>query len=123
MVAIPLFERFTALDAVGPYEVLQRVPTIDVTFVGHRLGEVRSDNGMLGLMVDKSFAEVPRADVVVFPGGIGTRVLIKDQEVFGLAARGPQTHDLHHSVLHRWPGAAPRPDCPPRKLGAPPTPG
>ena len=32
LVAIPLFERFTALDAVGPYEVLQRVPTIDVTF-------------------------------------------------------------------------------------------
>lgn len=81
MVAIPLFERFTALDAVGPYEVLQRVPTIDVTFVGHRLGEVRSDNGMLGLMVDNTFAEVPRPDVVVFPGGIGTRVLINDQEV------------------------------------------
>ena len=81
LVAIPLFERFTALDAVGPYEVLQRVPTIDVNFVGHRLGEVRSDNGMLGLMVDKSFAEVPRPDVVVLPGGIGTRVLINDQEV------------------------------------------
>ena len=81
LVAIPLFERFTALDAVGPYEVLQRVPTIDVTFVGHRLGEVRSDNGMLGVMVDKTFAEVPRPDVVVFPGGIGTRVLINDQEV------------------------------------------
>ena len=80
-VAVPLFERFTALDAVGPYEVLQRVPSIDVTFIGHQLGEVRSDNGMLGLMVDKTFAEVPRPDVVVFPGGIGTRVLINDQEV------------------------------------------
>ena len=54
LVAIPLFERFTALDAVGPYEVLQRVPTIDVTFVGHRLGEVRCDNGMLGRMVENS---------------------------------------------------------------------
>jgi putative intracellular protease/amidase len=80
-VAIPLFERCTALDAIGPYEVLQRIPTIDVTFVGHRLGEVRTDNGMLGLMVDKSFAEVPRPDVVVFPGGIGTRALIKDEQV------------------------------------------
>ena len=81
MVAIPLFPRFTALDAVGPYEVLQRVPTIDVTFVGHRRGEVRSDNGMLGMMVDKSFGEVTRPDVVVFPGGIGTRVLLNDEEV------------------------------------------
>ena len=26
-VAIPLFAGFTALDAVGPYEVLQRIPT------------------------------------------------------------------------------------------------
>ena len=90
-VAIPLFERFTALDAVGPYEVLQRVPSIDVTFIGHQLGEVRSDNGMLGLMVDKTFAEFPRPDVVVFPGGIGTRVLINDQEVLDWV-RGAHNH-------------------------------
>jgi putative intracellular protease/amidase len=83
LVAIPLFERFTALDAVGPYEVLQRVPSIEVVFVGHARGEVRSDNGMLGLMVDKSFAELTQPDVVVFPGGIGTRVLINDDEVLG----------------------------------------
>jgi putative intracellular protease/amidase len=81
LVAIPLFERFTALDGVGPYEVLQRVPSIDVVFVGHRRGEVRGDNGMLGMTVDKAFAELTRPDVVVFPGGIGTRVLIKDAEV------------------------------------------
>ena len=58
--------------------MLQRVPTIDVVFVGHQRGEVRSDNGMLGMMVDKSFAQVTRPDVVVFPGGIGTRVLLND---------------------------------------------
>lgn len=81
LVAIPLFERFTALDAVGPYEVLQRIPSIDVTFVGHARGEVRSDNGMLGVMVDKTFGEITQPDVVVFPGGIGTRVLINDDEV------------------------------------------
>jgi putative intracellular protease/amidase len=81
LVAIPLFERFTALDAVGPYEVLQRVPSIDVVFVGHQRGEVRSDNGMLGMTVDKAFAELNQPDVVVFPGGIGTRVLINDAEV------------------------------------------
>jgi putative intracellular protease/amidase len=81
LVAIPLFERFTALDAVGPYEVLQRVPSIDVVFLGHQRGEVRSDNGMLGMMVDKTFGELTQPDVVVFPGGIGTRVLINDAEV------------------------------------------
>ena len=72
-VAIPLFPRFTALDAVGPYEVLQRIPSIEVTFVGVRTGEVRSDNGMLGLSVDATFDELPEPDVIVFPGGVGTR--------------------------------------------------
>jgi putative intracellular protease/amidase len=81
LIAIPMFERFTALDAIGPYEVLQRIPSIDVVFVGHQRGEVRSDNDMLGMMVDKSFAELTQPDVVVFPGGIGTRVLINDTEV------------------------------------------
>ena len=77
-VAIALFPRTTALDSIGPYEVLQRIPSIDVVFVGHRSGEVRTDNGMLGLMVDATFDEVTEPDVVVVPGGVGTRSLIKD---------------------------------------------
>jgi transcriptional regulator GlxA family with amidase domain len=80
-VAIPLFPRFTALDAIGPYEVLQRIPSIDVTFVGHERGEVRSENGMLGITVDATFEELARPDIVVFPGGVGTRTLIHDEEV------------------------------------------
>lgn len=80
-VAIPLFPRFTALDAVGPYEVLQRIPSIDVVFVGHRRGEVRTENGMLGVTCDATFDEVAAPDVVVFPGGIGTRQLIHDEAI------------------------------------------
>ena len=80
-VAIPLFPKFTALDAVGPYEVLQRIPTFDIVFVGHALGAVRSENGMLALHVDATFEEVPRPDVIVFPGGVGTRPLEHDDRV------------------------------------------
>ncbi len=80
-VAIPLFDRFTALDAIGPYEVLQRIPTIDVVFVGHERGEVRSENGMLGILRDATFDEVPQPDVLVFPGGFGTRILEEDERV------------------------------------------
>jgi transcriptional regulator GlxA family with amidase domain len=80
-VAIPLFDQFTALDAVGPYEVLQRIPTLDITFVGHERGEVRSENRMLGLTVDATFEEIPTPDVIVFPGGVGTRPLQTDQRV------------------------------------------
>ena len=80
-VAIPLFPRFTALDAIGPYEVLQRTPDVDVTFVGHAPGEVRSDNGFLGIARDATFEELPRPDVIVFPGGVGTRALADDDRV------------------------------------------
>jgi len=80
-VAIPLFPKFTALDAVGPYEVLQRIPTFDITFVGHARGEVRSENGMLGLTRDATFEEIPAPDVIVFPGGVGTRALEHDERV------------------------------------------
>jgi transcriptional regulator GlxA family with amidase domain len=79
-VAIPLFPQFTALDGVGPYEVLQRVPSIDVTFIGGRRGEIRSENGMLGLTADRTFDELPEPDVIVFPGGVGTRSLQRDEQ-------------------------------------------
>ncbi len=80
-IAIATFPRFTALDAIGPYEVLQRIPDVDVTFVGHRRGEVRSENGFLGVIADATFAELAHPDVVIFPGGVGTRPLVHDDEV------------------------------------------
>jgi len=78
---IPLFPRFTALDGIGPYEVLQRVPEIDVTFIGHARGEVRSENGFLGIVRDATFEECPKPDLIVFPGGVGTRTLMGDEQV------------------------------------------
>ena len=90
--AIPLFPRFTALDGIGPYEVLQRVPEIEVCFIGHQRGVVRSDNGMLGIEVDATFEELPRPDVIVFPGGQGTRALLDDERVLGwVRAAHPST--------------------------------
>jgi transcriptional regulator GlxA family with amidase domain len=80
-IAIPVFDRMTALDAIGPYEVLQRIPTFDITFVGHAVGEVRTENAMLGLRADATFEELPEPDVIVFPGGIGTRPLEHDERV------------------------------------------
>lgn len=89
---IPLFPQFTALDGIGPYEVLQRIPDIDVTFIGHELGPVRSDNGMLGIEVDGIFEDHLRPDVIVFPGGHGTRALMEDERVLGwLRAAHPTT--------------------------------
>ena len=93
-IAIPLFDSFTALDAIGPYEVLQRIPTFDVVFVGHDRGEVRSDNRMLGITRDATFEEVEEPDIVVFPGGFGTRVLEHDQRVLDWVTR------VHATTTH-----------------------
>lgn len=80
-IVIPLFPQFTALDGIGPYEVLQRIPDFDITFIGHDHGVVRSDNAMLGIEVDGTFEEYPKPDIIVFPGGHGTRSLMDDQRV------------------------------------------
>jgi putative intracellular protease/amidase len=79
-IAVPLFPRFTALDAIGPYEVLAQIPAFDIAFVGHAKGEVRADNGMLGLVIDGRFEDLPSPDVIVFPGG-DTRPLQSDARV------------------------------------------
>lgn len=80
-IAAVLFPRLTALDIIGPYEVLQRLPDATVTFVGHKRGEVRTENGFLGLTVDATFDEVTAPDVVIVPGGVGTRPLMTDMVV------------------------------------------
>ena len=78
-IALLLFDRFTALDAIGPYEVLQRLPGAQVEFVAAERGVLRTEQGMLGVVADYTLDEVRSADVLVVPGGIGTRALVDDE--------------------------------------------
>jgi transcriptional regulator GlxA family with amidase domain len=70
-IAIVLYDRFTALDAIGPYEVLSRLPDASLAFVAAEAGPVRTDNGMLTIVAEHSLAEVPRPDILLVPGGPG----------------------------------------------------
>src|SRR5450631_4355324 len=70
-IAVLLYDRLTALDAIGPYEVLSRLPGASLTFVGAEAGPVRTDNGMLTLMAERSLAEIEQPDIVLVPGGPG----------------------------------------------------
>ncbi len=70
-IAIVLYDRLTALDAIGPYEVLGRLPGARVTFLGARSGPVMTDNGMLSLVAETSLADYGEPDVVLVPGGPG----------------------------------------------------
>jgi putative intracellular protease/amidase len=80
-IAIPLFDRFTAQDAVGPYQVLSAIPGATVRFTGPEPGPVRTDNRMLTVLVEERWEDLPDPDVLVVPGGIGTRALLRDERM------------------------------------------
>ncbi|HZN15748.1 MAG TPA: DJ-1/PfpI family protein [Acidimicrobiales bacterium] len=80
-IVIPLFDRFTALDAVGPYEVLSRLPGAEVVFAAAEKGPVRTDVGSLAITADATFDEIESADVLTVPGGPGTRHLMTDPQL------------------------------------------
>jgi transcriptional regulator GlxA family with amidase domain len=80
-IAILIFEKLTALDAIGPYEVLRSVPGWEVKFVAPKKGPLRTDSGALGLEADYSLEEVDAADIVLVPGGEGNRPLLSDKAV------------------------------------------
>jgi transcriptional regulator GlxA family with amidase domain len=76
-----VFDGITALDAIGPYEVLRSVPGWEVQFAAKSRGEVRTDSGALGLSADHALAEVGEPEIVLVPGGVGNRALLDDEEV------------------------------------------
>lgn len=80
-IAILLFDRVTALDAVGPYEVLRLLPGADVHLVAGVPGEKLTDGGPLKLVADHALADVPSPEIVVVPGGPGARALFGDESV------------------------------------------
>ncbi|MFK0252554.1 DJ-1/PfpI family protein [Streptomyces sp. NPDC090445] len=68
-IAVLLYNGFTALDAIGPYETLVQLPDTETVFVAERPGPVRCDSGRLSLVAEKGLDEVTRPDIVVVPGG------------------------------------------------------
>ncbi|WP_316750258.1 DJ-1/PfpI family protein [Streptomyces herbicida] len=74
--AIVVYDRFTALDVVGPYEMLSRLPDAETVFVAEEAGPVRTETGALAIIADKALAEVPSPDIVVVSGGPGQSALM-----------------------------------------------
>ncbi|MEU5724746.1 DJ-1/PfpI family protein [Micromonospora sp. NPDC047738] len=80
-IAILLYPGTTALDAVGPYEVLSRMPGADVRFVGKETGPLLAEGGALLLGVTHTLAETPAPDLVLVPGGTTTPTTMVDREI------------------------------------------
>jgi transcriptional regulator GlxA family with amidase domain len=70
-IVIALFDRFTALDAVGPHQVLHHLPGAEVVFAAERADGVTDESRTLTLQAQAAFADVPRPDIIVVPGGPG----------------------------------------------------
>ena len=97
-IAILLYDRFTALDAVGPYEVLCRLPGAKVTFVGTEARPYTADTGMLTLVAAASIDELPAPEIVVVPGGPGQSEAELDQRILDWVRAAHQTTQWTTSV-------------------------
>jgi putative intracellular protease/amidase len=80
-IGILIYDRFTALDAVGPYEVLSRLPGAKVSFLAEQLGPVRTDTGQLTMLVETTLDRLASPDIVLVPGGPGQVALMDDGPV------------------------------------------
>jgi putative intracellular protease/amidase len=97
-IAIPLYDRFTALDAVGPYEVLSRLPDSRVTFVATEAGPYKTDNGMLTVLAEASLDDLPRPEILCVPGGWGTRDAMADERLVSWIREAHETSEWTTSV-------------------------
>ena len=77
-IVIALYDRFTALDAVGPHQVLAHVPGAEVIFASERARSVSDETGTLTLVADASYADVPAPDILLVPGGPGQSAQMGD---------------------------------------------
>jgi len=96
-IAIPIFEGITALDAIGPYEVLSRLPGARVRWVAVTPGQYRTDKH-LAMVADEPLSAVPRPEIILVPGGFGTRALLTPNPLLDWVAAAHATTEWTTSV-------------------------
>jgi transcriptional regulator GlxA family with amidase domain len=97
-VAIVLYPGFTALDFIGPYEVLRWLPDAEVRFVWHEPGPIIADSGVLAVGATHSFAETPSPDLILVPGGMTTLEHARDEKMLDWVRRAHETATWTASV-------------------------
>ena len=97
-IAIMLYPGFTALDFIGPYEVLRWLPDAEPRFVWHEPGPITADSGALVVAATHSFAETPSPDVILVPGGFSTMEHARDEKLLDWVRQAHQTATWTASV-------------------------
>jgi putative intracellular protease/amidase len=97
-IAILLYDRFTVLDAIGPYQVLSGLPGAEVSFVAEHPGPIRDEVGSLVLSAQAGLPDVPHPDIVLVPGGPGQNNQMQDGAVHEWLRTADQTSAWTTSV-------------------------
>jgi transcriptional regulator GlxA family with amidase domain len=97
-IAIVVYPGFTALDFIGPYEVLRNLPDAEVRFVWHEPGPISADSGVLMVGATHSFDETPSPDIILVPGGMTTMEHARDEKVLDWLRRANETSTWTTSV-------------------------
>ena len=97
-IAYLLYDRFTALDITGPHEVLNSVPGNESVFVAEEPGPVRNESDTLSLVADASIHDVTSPDILVIPGGFGTRALLEHEPLLDWVRQVHETTEWTTSV-------------------------
>lgn len=97
-IAILLYDRFTALDCIGPYELLSRVPGARLRFVAKKAGPVTTDTGMLTIVAQASLKDAAAPDILLVPGGPGDEAALADPEILEWIQRAHETTKWTTSV-------------------------
>lgn len=96
-IALLLFDGMTALDAIGPLQVLSALPDAGVFAVASEPGPKRSDAGV-ALLAEHALAAVPRPDIILVPGGMNMRPVMADAQVIEWLKRAHATTTWTTSV-------------------------
>jgi len=91
-IVILLYPDMTALDAIGPYELLARLPEATLTFAAEKAGPIVTDTGFLTLEAKRSLSEIAVTDLLLIPGGPG------DAAVRANSALTSEIRRLHEST-------------------------
>jgi transcriptional regulator GlxA family with amidase domain len=89
-IAFVLYDGMTALDVIGPYEVLASHPEVTAHFVSNQLGPIQCDSGAI-LHATRTFAELSAADVIVVGGSSKWRPALDNKEMITWLAATPAT--------------------------------
>ena len=86
-IVILLYPHFAATDALGPYEILARLPGARVRFVAAQAGPVTTDTGMLTVLAEAPYASIEHADVLIIPGAPTSAVPVGDAALLAWVRR------------------------------------